>query len=166
MPLIRVDARLAAAEVEDAFVTAADDAPLTDTPTIVSLTRFQKERDTLLARNAPLGIRLRASENPEQLGDDVHHFAVVALEIPTFKDGRAFSWARILRTRMKYVGEVRIVGHILYDQVALLQRVGADAFELDSRVPLSQVQRALGEMKNVYQPAPDGRRTIRDLRAV
>ena len=166
MPLIKVDAGLSAAKVEDAFITAADDAPLSDSPTIVSLARFQKERDALLARNTPLGIRLKAAENPEQLGDDVHHFAVVALEIPTFKDGRAFSWARILRTRMRYRGEVRIVGHILYDQVALLQRVGADSFELDAKIMSAEVDRALHEMKNVYQPAADGRRTIRDLRAV
>jgi uncharacterized protein (DUF934 family) len=67
---------------------------------------------------------------------------------------------------MKYRGEVRIVGHILYDQVALLQRVGADSFELDAKITPAEVDRALHEMKNVYQPAPDGRRTIRDLRAI
>lgn len=166
MPLIKIDAALKSEKAEDAFVTAADDAALTDAPTIVTLARFQKERDALLARNTPLGIRLKAAENPEVLGDDVHRFAVVALEIPTFKDGRAFSWARILRTRMKYRGEVRIVGHVIYDQVALLQRVGADAFELDAKITPAEVDRALHEMKNVYQPSADGRRTIRDLRAV
>jgi uncharacterized protein (DUF934 family) len=166
MPLIKIGASLDAEVAEDAFITVADDAALSDAPSIVSLARFKKERDALLARNAPLGIRLTAADNPEQLGDDVHHFAVVALEIPTFKDGRAFSWARILRTRMKYRGEVRAVGHILYDQVALLQRVGADAFELDAKITPAEVDRALREMKNVYQPSADGRKTIRDLRAV
>jgi uncharacterized protein (DUF934 family) len=165
MPLIKVGADLDSAIAEDTFVTVADDAPLTEAPAIVSLARFKKERDALLARNTPLGIRLKSSENPEELGDDVHHFAVVVLEIPTFKDGRAFSWARILRTRMKYQGEVRSVGHILYDQVAMLHRVGVDAFELPETITVAQVRRALGEMKNVYQPSADGRKTIRDLRA-
>lgn len=166
MPLIKVGANLAAEAAEDAFTTVADDAALTDAPSIVSLARFKKEREALLARNAPLGIRLKSAENPEDLGDDVHHFAVVALEVPTFKDGRAFSWARILRTRMKYQGEVRAFGHIIYDQVALLNRVGVDTFELDAKITPAEVNRALHEMKNVYQPSADGRKTIRDLRAV
>ena len=166
MPLIKVGADLSAEAVEDTFTTVADDAALSDAPSIVSLARFKKDREALLARNAPLGIRLKSSENPEDLGDDVHHFAVVSLEVPTFKDGRAFSWSRILRTRMKYQGEVRGVGHIIYDQIPLLHRVGVDAFELPEKITLAQVRRALGEMKNVYQPSADGRKTIRDLRAV
>jgi len=160
MPLIKDGAF-----VPDAFVTVADDAELTDAPSIVSLARFQKDREALRARNAPLGIRLKSADNPEQLGEDVHHFAVVALEFPVFRDGRAFSWARILRTRLGYKGEIRSVGHFLYDQVALLQRVGVNAFEVPESFTLAEYQRALGEIANVYQPAPDGRRTIRDLRA-
>jgi hypothetical protein len=31
---------------------------------------------------------------------------------------------------------------------------------------IAQFQRALHEMSNVYQPSSDGRRTIRDLRAL
>ena len=77
----------------------ADDAPLPDGAVLVSLARFQKERDALLARNTPIGVRLQASENPELLGADVNHFSLVALEFPKFRDGRAFSWARMLRTQ-------------------------------------------------------------------
>ncbi len=160
MPLIRDDAF-----AEDAFVAAADDAPLTDAPAIVSLARFTKEREALLARNAPLGLRLKSSESPEALGDDVHRFAVIALEMPVFRDGRAFSWARILRTRMSYKGEVRAVGHFLYDQIAMLHRVGVSAFDVPDGFTLEQYRRALGEMTDVYQPSADGRKTIRDLRA-
>jgi uncharacterized protein (DUF934 family) len=160
MPLIRDGAF-----VDDGFVTVTDDAPLTDAPSIVSLARFKKEREALMARNAPLGIRLKASESPEQLGDDIHHFAVVALEFPIFRDGRAFSWSRILRTRLAYKGEIRSVGHFLYDQLAMLHRVGVNAFEVPDGFALEQFHRAMGEMSDVYQPAADGRRTIRDLRA-
>jgi uncharacterized protein (DUF934 family) len=159
MPLIK-----GGAFVEDGFATVADDAPLGDGPSIVSLARFKKERDALMARNAPLGIRLKSAESPEQLGEDVHHFAVVALEMPVFRDGRAFSWARLLRTRLGYKGEIRAVGHVLYDQIALLHRVGVDAFEMPESFKLEQFHRAMAEMTYVYQPAPDGRATIRELR--
>ena len=57
--------------IEDGFVTVADDAPLPDGGAIVSLARFQKDREALLARNAALGVRLQSHESPEALGADV-----------------------------------------------------------------------------------------------
>src|SRR3569833_857566 len=88
--------------VEDAFTNVADDASLPDGAVIVSLKRFQAERATLLARNTPLGITLQSSEDPTVLGADLSHFAVIALQVPKFRDGRAFSWARKLRTKLGY----------------------------------------------------------------
>lgn len=160
MPLIRNGAF-----AEDSFVTVADDAPLPLNGTIVSLARFTAEREALLARNSPLGVRLKSSESPLPLGEDLHRLALVVLEFPVFRDGRAFSRARLLRTRMNYRGEVRATGHFLYDQIAFAVRTGFDAFEVPENFTLAQFQRALGEMSFVYQPAPDRRKTIRDLRA-
>jgi len=149
----------------DPFTAIADDAPLGQGPVLVSLARFQKERDTLLARNTALGIRLQSHENPEALGEDVHHFALIALEFPKFRDGRAFSWARILRTRLGFKGEIRAVGDFLYDQMNYQHRVGFDAWEVPDQFTLEQFNRALTEMTDVYQPSADGRKTIRELRA-
>jgi uncharacterized protein (DUF934 family) len=159
MPLIKDGAFVA-----DAFTAVADDAPLPDGGAVVSLTRFIAERDTLLARNAPLGVRLKSSESPQALGDDATRLSLIVLEFPIFRDGRAFSWARMLRERMKFTGEIRGQGHFLYDQIAYMHRTGFDAFEVPDDFTLEQYQRALGEITNVYQPSADGRKTIRDLR--
>jgi uncharacterized protein (DUF934 family) len=159
MPLIKDGAFVA-----DTYETVAGDAPLPDGGAIVSLARFTAERDVLFARNAPLGVRMKSSESPEALGEDVHRLSVVVLEFPVFRDGRAFSWARMLRMRLKFTGEIRGVGPFLYDQIAYMRRVGFDAFEVAESFTLAQYQRALGEMTNVYQPSADGKKTIRDLR--
>ncbi len=159
MPLIK-DGVL----VEDHFLSVADDEPLPPNGTIVSLARFVKERETLLARNGRLGVRLKSDESPEALGDDVHRLSVVVLEFPKFRDGRAFSWARMLRTRLRFEGEIRASGHFLYDQLSFMARVGIDAFEVRENFPLAEFKRAMSEMSHVYQPSVDGRRTIRDLR--
>jgi uncharacterized protein (DUF934 family) len=153
------------AYAEDVYARVADDAALPDGAVIVSLARFQKDRDALLARNTPVGIRLQASENPESLGADVHHFSLIALEFPKFRDGRAFSWARMLRTRLVFTGEIRAVGDFLYDQVNYQHRVGFDAWEVPDHFTLEMFHRALTEMTNVYQPSTDGKKTIRQLRA-
>ena len=150
---------------EDHFISVADDAPMPLNGTIVSLPRFQSERATLLARNSPLGVQLKSAESPEGLGDDVHRLAVIVLDFPVFRDGRAFSWARLLRTRMNYRGEIRAAGAFLYDQIAFALRVGFDAFEVPERFTLAQFNRARSEMTYVYQPSADRRTTIRELRA-
>jgi uncharacterized protein (DUF934 family) len=151
--------------IEDGFVTVADDTALPDGGAIVSLARFQKDREALLARNAALGVRLQSHESPEALGADVTRLSLVVLEFPKFRDGRAFSWARMLRTRLGFTGEIRATGDFLYDQINYQHRVGFDAWEVPDNFTLEQFQRALTEMTDVYQPSADGRKTIRELRA-
>ncbi|HUO90113.1 MAG TPA: DUF934 domain-containing protein [Rhizomicrobium sp.] len=166
MPLIRVEATGDGAIAEDSYVSVADDAALPAAGgAIVSLARFEKERAALLARNAPIGVRLKSDESPERLGDDVQRLSLVAIEFPVFRDGRGFSWARMLRTRLGFKGEVRATGHFLFDQINYQRRVGFDAWEVPERVSLEQFNKAFHEMTNVYQPSTDGKKTIRELRA-
>ena len=148
-----------------AFAAVADNEPLPEGPAIVSLARFQKERDSLLARGEKLGLRLEASESPEPIGADVHKIALIVLNVPYFRDGRAYSWARLLRTRLHYKGEIRVTGHVLRDQVAFFTRVGVDSFELPRPASESELEAARAEISQVYQPSVDGRETIWDLRA-
>ena len=110
---------------EDAFVALSDDTPLPDGAVLVSLSRFQAERDALVARNAPIGVRLKSDQSPEQLGEDVHRLSLVVLEFPKFRDGRAFSWARLLRTRLGFKGEIRAAGDFLFDQIAYQEQMDA-----------------------------------------
>lgn len=153
------------AYTQDAYSPVADDAALPDGAVTISLARFQKDREALLTRNTPLGIRLQSHENPTVLGEDIHHFSLVALEFPKFRDGRAFSWARLLRTRLAFTGEIRAVGDFLYDQVNYQHRTGFDAWEVPDNFTIEMFNSALSEMTNVYQPSADGKKTIRDLRA-
>jgi uncharacterized protein (DUF934 family) len=150
--------------VEDPFVNLPDDAPFPSSSVIVPLVRFQAERTALLARDRPFGVRLKSAESPEILKDDLPRIAVVALEFPAFRDGRGFSWARMLRERFGYKGEIRAVGTFLYDQLAFMTRVGVDAFEVRQDFREEDFTRAQGEMRYVYQPSADGRKTLLKLR--
>jgi len=153
------------AYAQDNFVPVADDAALPDGAVLVSLARFQKDRDALLARNTPIGVKLASDQNPQVLADDLSRLSLVALEFPKFRDGRAFSWARILRTRLGFTGEIRAVGDFLFDQVNYQHRVGFDAWEVSDHFTVEMFHKALNEMTDVYQPSADGKKTIRELRA-
>ncbi|MBV9992577.1 MAG: DUF934 domain-containing protein [Alphaproteobacteria bacterium] len=161
MPLIR-----GGQFVDDPFFFVPDGKAYPDEKgAIVTLARFQGEKETLFARGLPVGVRLASSENPQVLKADLPRIAAVVLEFPRFRDGRPFSWARMLRTRFAFKGEIRATGDFLYDQLASMARTGFDAFEVRQDFALDDFRRALAEMTNVYQPSADGRRTIRDLRA-
>jgi uncharacterized protein (DUF934 family) len=159
MPLIK-DGAVAS----DPYTDVADDAVLPDGAVIVSLKRFRAERDVFLARNTPVGVRFAPDQSPEALTGDLDRLALVVLAFAKFRDGRPLSWARLLRTRLKFTGEIRGTGDFLYDQIAFMVRVGFDAFELPPSVTPELFQRALGEMTLVYQPSADGKKTIRELR--
>jgi uncharacterized protein (DUF934 family) len=154
----------AARIVEDSFTPVADGEHLPDGPVIVSLKRFLAERDRILARQQPLGVRLESGESPQELQPYLPKLALVVLHIPAFRDGRAFSAARLLRTRLGYGGEIRLTGHFLLDQIAFYTRVGVDAFDVAPNMSVAHIPTALHEISDVYQPSVDGRMTIRDLR--
>ena len=137
-----------------------------DMGVMVTLERFQSERENIFAHNMPVAVKLASSENPEVLKGDLHRIAAIAIEFPIFRDGRGFSWARMLRTRLGYTGEIRAVGHFLFDQLAFMVRVGFDAFEVRQDFAIEDFTRAMGEMHYVYQPSADGKKTVFDLRAV
>ena len=151
--------------VDDDFRLLADDEPLPGSgAVIVSLERWQKDRDALLARQASLGVRLRSDQSPETIAADLARIALVALEFPKFRDGRAYSHARILREHHAFQGEVRAVGDVLMEQLHFMLRSGFDAFELAADDPLTQYETAKSEFSVWYQPTGDGRQTATRLR--
>ena len=151
--------------VHDAFVTVDDDAALPAAgAVIVSLQRWRSSREDLLRRDDPVGVRLRSDEPPELIGDGLKKLAVVALEFPAFRDGRAYSYARLLREKYAFRGELRAVGDVLLEQLHFMVRTGFDAFEIESEDPLGDFQVAAEDFSVWYQPTADGRRTAIELR--
>jgi len=160
MPLIK-----AGALVADPWVGVDDGEPLpVDGPVIVSLARFHEEREQLLGRGEPLGLRLKSSEMPAQLAADIKHFALIAVEFPSFRDGRGYSHARILRERLDFRGEIRAVGDVLRDQFQFMHRCGIDAFEVKDETALQAWLAALAEISVFYQVASDGAPDVLSLR--
>lgn len=146
------------AVVDDPWVAVADDADLPQArPAIVTLERWRAERDALIGRNAPLGVRLASDRSPAEIADDLDRLALVALEFPVFTDGRAFTSARLLRERYGYSGEIRAVGNVLRDQILFMVRCGFDAFEMSSARAASEWRQAAAEIDVFYQ-APYARR--------
>jgi uncharacterized protein (DUF934 family) len=81
----------------------------------------------------------------------------VALVFPNFRDGRAYSQARLLRERYGFRGELRATGEVLRDQFLFLVRAGFDAFEVKKDVDVAAFAAAVARYSVFYQPTADGR---------
>lgn len=152
MPLIK-DGHLAT----DAWIALGDDAPLPPTtdPVIVSLARFRLASGSLLARGAPLGVRLKSGELAHEIGAVANRLGLIAVEFSTFRDGRPYSTARLLRERWGFTGELRAVGDVLRDQLLFMLRCGFDAFEVADARLIEAWPKATTEFSVFYQAGSD-----------
>lgn len=140
---------------DDPFTAVDDDEGLPPGDVIISFTRFQAEGDRLLAEGRAIGVRLEPAEEVEALAYDLPRIAVVALAFPKYRDGRAYTAARLLRERFNYRGEVRAVGEVLREQAGFMVRCGFDAFApADGASPHDWAQ-AVHRHRHVYQRAAD-----------
>jgi len=138
---------------EDSWTPVPDGEPLPDAPAIVSLERWKAEREALLGRNQPTGVRLKSNQPAPEIAGDLDRISLVAVEFPKFRDGRGFSTARDLRERYGYTGPIRAVGHTLPDQYQFLLRCGFTQVETtEGREPAAWAE-AAAKVTIAYQPA-------------
>jgi len=148
MPLVR-----AGQVVHDNFVRVIDDAPVPeDVAVLVPAARFLADNAEFAARAAPTGVLWPNDRDIAELAPHLDRLALVALVFPTFRDGRAYSQARVLRERLGFSGELRATGQVLRDQFVLLARAGFDAFEVAKDADARAFSDALARYSVFYQP--------------
>lgn len=122
---------------------------------IVSLARWQSERDQLLARAGKVAVWLKPDDEPELLQQDCATLPLIAVDFPTFRDGRGYSSAVLLRTRYGFTGELRAIGDIARDQLFALARVGFNAFAIREDKDIYDALKAFDDFSEVYSGSVD-----------
>src|SRR5215472_18461946 len=125
--------------------------------TIVPLDRWRKEREALLSAGAAVGVLLPNTVDVDAVYPELAERPLIALEFPTFADGRALSQAVVLRSRLGFTGELRAVGDIIRDLICWLGRCGFDTIVPRQDQDLEACRLALSELGVSYQAAADGR---------
>jgi uncharacterized protein (DUF934 family) len=97
------------------------------------------------------GLLLDNTADVEELAPDLPRLALLALQFPKWTDGRAYSQAHLLRSRLGFDGELRATGEVLVDMLPLLQRCGFDAVALREDQSLDAARHALGYFAGHYQ---------------
>ena len=143
---------------EDRWRHLDDEEPVPDSdPVTVSFARWKKAGNSLRARDGELGLRLPNDAAPEEIVPDLDRFALIVLQFPKFTDGRAYSQARLLRSRYRYTGELRASGNVLRDQLLFMRRCGFNSFVVGERAVTEEWAKAFGEFDVFYQAADDDR---------
>ena len=146
--------------VEDGWTLSLDGAAHTPAGLIVPLARWRAERELLLASAAAIGVLLPNTEDVEAIYPQIADRPLIALQFPTFTDGRALTQAVLLRNRLGFAGELRALGDVVRDLVFWLGRCGFDAIVPRPDQDLEACRGALDELSVAYQPAADAHAAV------
>jgi uncharacterized protein (DUF934 family) len=88
---------------------------------------------------------------------------LIALDFPSFRDGRAYSQAYLLRSRFSWAGELRAIGDVLRDQLSHMRQCGFDSFAVREDKSAEDALKGLAGMsvlygRSVIEPRPLFRR--------
>ncbi|MFZ5733228.1 MAG: DUF934 domain-containing protein [Pseudomonadota bacterium] len=155
MPLVK-DRQI----VSDTFAVLADDAELPASgDVLVSATRFLADPAAILSRSGKAGVIWPNNRDLDDLVPHLDKLAAVALIFPSFRDGRAYTQARLLRERHGYKSELRATGQVLRDQFVFMLRAGFDAFDVKKQSDADAFADVATRYSVFYQPTGDGRVT-------
>jgi uncharacterized protein (DUF934 family) len=113
-----------------------------------------KDRDS-----ASTGVWFASDERAEDLKavlqENPQQFGLIAVDFPKFTDGRGYSIAYTLRTRLGYQGELRSIGDVLRDQLFYMQRVGFNSFAVRADKNIDDALKSLTDFSEAYQTSWD-----------
>jgi uncharacterized protein (DUF934 family) len=150
------------------WTRVADGAPVPPgADVILPLARFAAELEGLARTGGRLGVQVANTVALAALTSYLPRLALIAIEFPSFADGRGFSLARQLRLA-GFTGELRATGHVIADQLGFLRACGFDTVELDAalaaRQPAEHWVAAARAFSLSYQRGYDGPRNVLEAR--
>ncbi len=101
------------------------------------------------------GLWIDSDEDVDAVGLEANQFPLIAVNFPTFVDGRGFSIGRLLKERYEFNGQLRAIGNAIRDQLFYLKRCGFDSFDLKDGIDLDAAAASLNDFSVTYQSSAD-----------
>lgn len=96
------------------------------------------------------GIWLSPDDNEESLKPWLNVLPLIALQFPSFRDGRAYTQAYTIKTRLSWRGELRAVGDVLRDQLSLMRQCGFNSFAIRDDKSVEDALKGLSGISVLY----------------
>ncbi|MDB6146062.1 MAG: hypothetical protein JWP80_5106 [Pseudomonas sp.] len=165
--VLKLKSGLAHVAVADPWTLVREaESELPSGPLILPVSRWwaRQDREVLAGKRLSLdGIWLGPDDEVESLEIYLSVLPLIAVDFPSFRDGRGYSQAYLLRTRLGWSGELRAIGDVLRDQLSHMRQCGFDCFAVredksaaDALKGLAGVSVAYG--RSVIEPRPLFRR--------
>lgn len=122
-------------------------------PLIVSLGAWRERQDEATLRGERFSLDavcLAPDDEVESLQPYLRVLPLIAIDFPSFRDGRCYSQAYLLRTRFGWQGELRAVGDVLRDQLSHMRQCGFDAFAVREDKSVEDALKGLAGVSVVY----------------
>lgn len=147
--------------IVDHWQFIADDQVINTEPMIISFARALAELPNL---NGKYGVRIEPVDDVRFLLPYLEKIELIEIVFRSFRDGRGYSSARILRENMAYKATLRSIGDVLRDQLWHMIRCGFDEFYLKDTNPVEAIKAASDRFRTTYQNAADSRKASHLLR--
>ena len=111
--------------------------------------------DGTAVTDLPLAATFQTDKMIDDIAQQIHNFLdkdMVAIEFLTFRDGRGFSLAHLLRREAGFKGKLVALGTLLPDQAQMLYRSGFDLATVGNK-KLTDWQLAIKNFSIFYQTA-------------
>ena len=121
---------------------------------IVPFSRWKESQETDGANQAR-GVWISPDDDFEPFADRLPRLDIIAVDFPSFRDGRGYSISYLLRTRYGWTKELRAIGDVLRDQLNYMRRCGFDAFAVRPDKDIHNAIKSFGHYSVQYQGAVD-----------
>lgn len=152
-------------ELQDHWPLIADEVDLPDQG--YALVPRARLKDALKKSEIYLGVLIPNDTDPASLAGHFDRLGLIAVDFPSFADGRGFSIAQRLRA-LDFHGRLRAHGPVIADQFAYLLACGFDEVLLPEDVAIRQpVAHWTGQLERIslgYQRGRTGKASILDQR--
>ena len=127
---------------------------------LVPFTVWRANQDALASRlrQGEVGLLIATHEAIEEViaeVKDINAFALIAVYVERFADGRIFSIGNLLRTRYDFKHDLRAVGDVLRDQLFFLKRSGFNSYLIRADRSAEEALASLKDFSEPYQGAVD-----------
>lgn len=109
------------------------------------------ERD----RQGVRAIWIAPDDEFEPMTEELCKLSLIAVDFPSFRDGRGYSIGYLLRSRYGWIGELRAIGDVLRDQLNYMRRCGFDAFAVRADKNIDDAVKSFHHYSVQYQGAID-----------
>lgn len=119
-------------EIDDLWPTFGESLPDSGRA-LVALSDLEAASST----NLELGVEVPNNTDPVTLEPHLNRVAMIAVDFPSFADGRGFSIGRVLR-ELGFAGRLRASGPVISDQFTYLLQCGFDEVAIPDDVAIRQ----------------------------